>query len=187
MKTFLPAGLYINYRGGSYIPLNIFGLPKTIEVEGRQWFRKHEFHSSIVYVKRLTERVSKELGIEETEAFDRLCRATEESYDPKEQLRVTPTGELRYAKLDREGVTEESIITMVMVDGIEPLFARLRKLLSVDIPIPPTHITTYVIPDGAIGSPIPDEQALNERTRVLSDAALTEAKQAMHFDEVFDA
>ncbi|MDZ4248214.1 MAG: hypothetical protein U1D32_03000 [Patescibacteria group bacterium] len=187
MKTLTPASLYMNYKGASYIPLNIVGLPKEIDVLGKHWSRKDEFHSSIVYIKRIAVDVGKALGVQESDAENKLWEATEKCYDPKEQFTITPTGELRTARFDREGVTEETIVVMVTVNGIKPFFERLEKALGVGIEIPPTHITAYIIPSGGIGVPIPDGQALQERTELLAGAELSTVKKAMKFDQVFGA
>lgn len=182
MKTFPPATLYHNFGGASFIPLNIFGFPQTVEVLGKTWYRKNEFHTTIIYVKRIVGGLSAAKGISEPVATQQVWEAVEAAHEESAaDFRITPTEELRYAKDEKQ----ETLAAMVNVTNLEPLFEKLRSELDyADLEIPPTHITIYTDPDGAIGVPIPTQQALAERTRQLEGDELEMVRQVMRFDDV---
>lgn len=181
MKTLKPASLYMHYSGVASIPLNISGLPVQITVGGKIWYRKPEFHVSAIYVKLIAPQLAATQGIAEEAARDILWKAAERVAHTEDIGAVSVTGELRHAK----DAKQETIVVMCDVEGIVPLYKKLNAHPPAHITPPPTHITLYTDPEGAIGVPLPSSDDLKKRTRLLEGSELAEVKRAMNFGEVF--
>ncbi len=151
-----PYNLYEN--GFGYIRLEnlkLAKLPKTLLIENDEMIIKNEFHISLVWIGRLSamvdqqnkDKIKKEM-IEEFEKFTRQHSLSE--YKLTKELRLVKKGD------------QKTIIAMAKLPNIDHFFKVLSKRYGLKLPIQPTHITLYTLPEDKIGIGILSEIELNK-------------------------
>jgi hypothetical protein len=165
------------FGGNVAMPLRVAGLASQFTFRSETYHLKEEFHCSLVCVKCIqagsSDREPSKLGqqvLEEVEVVRKQHEPTFLGY--RDELRhVTKNG-------------RQSIVIMVNIANLEPIFEHLRKKLDVELPSQPTHVTLHsTVPNYGIG--IPSQEALETITDKITGAELDELKAAMRFDRVF--
>lgn len=146
--------------GGFYIQLpdlEFDNLPEKIEIYGEKLVKKTEFHISLVWVNRLAELIDRNnmenIEAEIFEAFENFIKENSLSeFKITEQLRFVEKESLK------------TLITMVKVENIERFFNTLSNKYKINLPIQPTHITLYTLPEQP-GIGIFSEEELKEYSK----------------------
>ena len=148
----------LNTYGDGYlqlINLKLGELPKTIEVEGDKMIIKNEFHISLVWIGRLSkmvdERNKDKIKLEMIEEFERFT-------ENNSLIDYKLTGELRLVKKD--GL--KTVIAMAEVPNLNIFLEKLSEKYGVKLPVQPTHITLYTLPEDKIGIGILSEEELQK-------------------------
>jgi hypothetical protein len=153
-------------RGQSLVvPLEIDGLPATIDCLGRRWQRKREFH-----LTALAGRLLSGIADAEWEAVVRV--ASGRILGP---IRVGD--EFRRVRGPEQSELE-TIVVMAECRGLEALIDDLAHALGRPLPIPPAHVTLYST-DPAEGIGLTDQQELAERAPPLTPAQRDEVRRAL--------
>jgi HD domain len=155
------------------VPVIIAGLPEEIEVLGRRWQRKREFH-----VTAASADVIERAGGGRDDTWDRVTRAA----SGRSIGRIRAREEIRRVRHpDRPDL--ETLVVMVDAPGLADLHRSLSETLDADLHPPPAHVTVYST-DPTAGIGIDDEQQLGERAPALSADEQDEVRRAMRFDEL---
>lgn len=152
------------------VPLIIEGLPEEIDVLGRRWLRKREFHLTV-----LAARVIDGLRPRVSGAWDTVARvASGRRLGPVQALEV-----IRRVT-HHEKPELQTLIVMARCAGLEDLYDKLAEALGSPLRPPPAHVTLYSS-DPAEGIGIVDEQELADRAPSLSPADQAAVRQAIGF------
>jgi hypothetical protein len=156
---------------GLWLPVAITGLPDEIDVLGRTWWAKEEFHVTILHSEYVREQYPVSDGEIET-ALRGLI--------PSEPPLLRATGEVRSSSLEQK----QSVIVMVTISGLSELYQGLNHQLGTKLEVPPVHITVYTneLKQGIF---VHDQDELQKCTLKLSTDDERVVRQAMRFDEVF--
>lgn len=157
------------------VPLIIDRLPAEIDVLGRRWRRKREFHLTVVSASTLESAA----GGLRRDAWDIATevlsnRSIGPIYASEEVRRVRNSGEPEL----------ETLIVMAEVPGLEPLYRELSQALATALSPPPAHITVYST-DPARGIGLDDEKELASRAPALTPGDQREVREAMKFAQAF--
>ena len=172
----LPAPLkfasgYINY------PLELEGLPETIQVSGMALTRKSEFHCSLLCVKCLTSELEQR-GQTPDQAAASLLSIFSELTKTQPLLFVGLTGELRLIKKD----DRHTLVAMCEISGLRRVFQLLNAQLDMSIPLQPAHITLYTSePDKGIG--ISSIEELENMSQPLAEPEVMRLKSELTIEE----
>jgi hypothetical protein len=146
--TLAPTSLYAYERASLLIPLPYLDLEQRIRALGEDWARKNEFHVTAAHTPAIAERLRRDHGLANEEAFGTAWAAIREASHECRVGEVALTGELRTV---REGA-ERTIVEMCDVEGLADLYAWLSKRVETELAPPPAHVTLYTAPGGkAIG------------------------------------
>ncbi len=156
------------------IPVNLFLLPEKVEVLGKTWVRKNEFHISVFDPSQVAEQLG--APIEKVRKFSAQA-ASDITIGS-----IGFTGEVRLAKLEKR----QSIVLMCTVSGLDSFYQRFSQLADTLLAAAPTHVTIYTT-EGGRGIWIRDEEELNSRTQLLNDDEAAVVKQAINFDSIQQA
>lgn len=160
-----PASLHLHLRESVLVPVNLFGLPETLDAFGETWAVKGEFHVTAVSARYVAERAGRSVE----EAWAEIVPAIEGRHAGP----VRVADELRMA---REG-EERTLLVMASVDGLHDLYTELARWLGVPLEPPPTHITLYTRPGGK-GIGLHDADDLQAMTRVLDKGEASDFRKA---------
>lgn len=167
MKDFvLPKGY--SYSPDGYLwfvlPLEKFkALPETLEVKGKKFLKKKEFHVTVINVPGTAKRLSlkhpgKDLELE----LQKLLK----EYVEEHSIRFLKfTGDLRLA------ISPEfrSIAALSEMEGVEGYFDLIRAKYGLDIPTQPTHVSIYTLEGGpAVGIDTKEEMESFEKLDLAS-------------------
>jgi hypothetical protein len=150
------------------VPLIVDGLPERIEVLGRRWHRKREFHLTAV-AARVIEAVGRD------DAWERVI-------DVASGRRLGPVrARHEVRRVTHPEQTElETLIVMADCPGLEDLHRALSEALNASLMPPPAHVTLYST-DPARGIGITDQTELADRAPPLDQAEQAEIRRAMAF------
>lgn len=152
------------------VPLIIEGLPGEVEVLGRRWRRKREFHLTVV-AARVIDGLDQDAG----PAWDKVVEAASgRRLGPVEAL-----DEVRHVT-HPERPYLQTLIVMARCPGLDGLYDDLARALQAPLRIPPAHVTLYST-DPAEGIGIVDERELADRAPPLSSKEQDALRQAMCF------
>ena len=159
------------------MPLEVEGLAPQLTFRGDTYYLKEEFHSTLIPVKYIVTL----LPDRETGQLSRqILEEVETARVQHEPSFLGYRNELRHVRKD----DRQSIVIMVDVANLEPIFERLRHKYHIEIPSQPTHVTLYTTwPSRGIG--IPSQEALNTTTKEITGPGLEELKTAMEFNRAF--
>ncbi len=146
-RRLAPASLYARERESLLVPLPFLELPPELELEGRRWSRKNEFHVTAANTGSIVARLADAAGLEEEDAEDRAWEALSEASREASVGAVILRDELRRVRREEE----ETLIVLCEVDGLGQLFERLAERLGAELEPPPAHVTLYVEEPGAGG------------------------------------
>ena len=107
--------------------------PEEVQVAGRRWFRRPEFH--VTTFNRDDLAAATGIGTQ------KLSEVAEQLHDE-----LTMTRPIRFdgrvsAVVDPDG--RQTLVAFCDVDGLEELYVRLSALAGRELPRPPTHVTLY--------------------------------------------
>ncbi len=148
------------------IPLIIEGLPAEIEVLGRRWVRKREFHLTVLAARVIdglgaswdaVVEVASGRGLGPVQALDEARRAT---HPEKPEL--------------------QTLIIMALCPGLKELYDDLARRFRAPLAPPPTHVTLYST-DAAEGIGMVDERELASRAPPLAADEEAAVRRAMRF------
>jgi hypothetical protein len=166
------ASLHVVEGHSLVVPLIIEGLPPEIEILGRRWLRKREFHLTLVAA-----RVIDGLDKGPRPVWDRVVEsASGRRLGPVEALDDVR----RVAHPERP--EPQTLIVMARCPGLEQLCDDLARVLVATIRPPPAHVTLYST-DPAEGIGIVDDRELAERAPPLSAAERQAVWRAMGLPE----
>jgi hypothetical protein len=169
------ASLHVVAGSSVVAPLIIDGLPAEIEVLGKRWGRKVEFHLTAISA-RTVERVAAgrpnawELvqDVASGRALGSICAADE----------------VRRVGGHPEHPGLRTLIVMVRAPGLDSLYADLSHVFRLPLQAPPAHVTVYSTnPRQGIG--IDNPQELASRAPELSPDEQEAVRSAMQFERVF--
>lgn len=133
--------------------------PEVVEVAGRTWYRRPEFHVTTF----IPDDLAAATGIDEAT----LAAAAEAERDELEAVRpIRFDGRVAHVRAE-DG--RETLVAFCDVGGLEPVFARLSARVGRELPRPPTHVTLYTAAPGmkGIGLATPDD--VRQRAEALPD------------------
>lgn len=123
-------------------------LPESLEVGGHKFIVKAEFHITLLAVERLAEIINRasldKLQQEIVAEFNEFVKST-----PLTEYELLPN-DLRLVQVNGN----KTIIVMAKMPRIQDLFDVLSKKYKTELPVQPTHITLYTLPDDTFGIPI---------------------------------
>jgi hypothetical protein len=143
MKNYICNGEKYTYsKGYIMLPVNVSGLPETINVDGNTLSLKSSFHVSLVCVKNILANQNKE-GLEQM-VIDSFCKFASEN----EISFLGFINEFRFAKFNER----ETLVVRCNVSNLKKFLSELSGMLEIEIPDQPTHITLYTLQtDAGIG------------------------------------
>ena len=133
---------YTYNKGYICLPIEIAPLPKTIDVDGNILNLKSTFHVSLLCIKNILEKNNRE-NLEQL-IIEKFC-----SFISKNEISFLKfNGEFRFAQFKER----KTIIARCEVSHLVEFINFLSKELSIEIPLPPTHVTLFTLqPDMGIG------------------------------------
>jgi hypothetical protein len=149
------------------VPLIIEGLPAEIEVLGRRWHRKREFHLTAVAAR----------VIEGIESAGSVWDTIVEVASGRRLGPVEAAEEIRRV-IHPQTPDLATLIVMASCEGLDELYADLSRALQIALKPPPAHVTLYST-DPARGIGIVDEQELAGRAPPLSGREQDAVRRAM--------
>lgn len=169
----------LKYFGGYVcLPLEL-KLAEQITFDGMTYYAKSEYHCSLICVKCIMAELVENHGREGGPLQRQVLHEIETARQQSEPVFLGYINELRHvSKTDNQ-----SIVIMVNVAKLEPIFKHLRSKYEITIPLQPTHVTLYsLISNKGIGIPTLQD---TEATQIIQGAALKELKGAINFENVF--
>jgi len=168
------------FSGGSVcMPLDIEMPQKQIEFRDKTFYLKEEFHCTLVSVKCIMAELIEKHGREGGPLKRQILGEVEAARQQSEPVFVEFKDELRYVIKE----DNQSIVIMVNIAKLEPIFKRLRNKYQIDIPSQPTHVTLYsIIPNKGIG--IPSPKALETITELIQGNELEQLKADIGFEKL---
>jgi hypothetical protein len=164
--------------GYVYIPLEL-ELSKETTFRDFTFYAKAEFHCSLICVKCMMAELMEKHGREGGPLKRQILGEIETARQQSEPVFVGFRDELRYVAKD----DNQSIIVMVDIGKLEPIFERLRTKYPIDIPSQPTHVTLYsAIPNKGIG--IPSHQVLETTSELIKGAELKQLIADIEFEKL---
>jgi hypothetical protein len=168
------ASLHVVEGTSLVVPVIVDGLPERIEVLGRTWERKREFH-----VTAVSRSVLEAAGRDREDRWAVVAEtASGRAVGP-----MAATGEIRRVRHPDEPALE-TLIVMVDAPGLAGLHAALSEALDAALTPPPAHVTLYSSDPGR-GIGIDDERELAERAPPLAPAAQDAVREAMRYADAF--
>lgn len=167
LRRLRPASIHVVEGESLVIPVIIDELPESIEVLGRGWQRKREFHLTAL-ADRLLAPPEERLDV-----WDSVVRVAS-----GRELGPVSVGEDLRRVSDPQRPELETLIVMAACPGLEQLIAELSAALGTELPVPPAHVTLYSS-DPSRGIGIVDERELAERAPVMSESEREEVRQAI--------
>lgn len=158
-----------NFDSGyiALVDLDLGDLPTTIDVAGETFFRKKEFHISLVCTKRLADMVDpnrkQEIEADMVERFKKYVEHT-----PLSNYTLLPELRIGHHKDGRK-----SIIIMANVPGLEGYFDELRQAYGKELPLQPMHVTLYTVPESR-GIGFLSQQEIDDHTDPVALPELVE-------------
>lgn len=134
---------------------------RVLELDGRTWFRRPEFHVTTFTPDDLAAAT----GIDE----DVLADAGERHRVALEAVRpIRFDGRVAHV---RAGDGRETLVAFCAVEGLPAVFDRLAAAVGRALPYPPTHVTLYTILPGMKGIGLATDAAVAARATPLGPAA----------------
>jgi hypothetical protein len=162
------ASIHVEEGRSLVVPLIIEGLPGEIEVLGRWWQRKREFHLTAVAARVID-------GLGGGSPWNTVIAvASGRALGPVQALEEAR----RVSHPDRPEL--QTLIVMALCPGLEELYDDLARALGAPLSPPPAHITLYST-DPAEGIGIVDEQELADRAPPLAASEQEAVRRAMGF------
>ncbi|TSC71162.1 MAG: Uncharacterized protein G01um101449_90 [Parcubacteria group bacterium Gr01-1014_49] len=140
-KSYICGGNKFTYsKGYIALPVEIAGLPESVEIEGETLQKKSSFHVSLLCVKDILEKH----GDLEKKILDFFCAFVKEN----DVSFVRYSGEFRLAKSGER----KTLVALCEISNLKELSESLGRELGFEIPPQPTHVTLYTLqPDVGIG------------------------------------
>ncbi|MFT5036553.1 MAG: hypothetical protein ACI9VM_000113 [Candidatus Azotimanducaceae bacterium] len=156
-KMYICNSQKFEFSSGGYVgmPMEVDGLPQSLSIEGQILQRKSEFHVTLLSVKSIVA----EHGDVEQKILDLFCNFVKEN----DILFVSYTGEFRVAKTDEN----KTVVAMCEVSNVHVFSDLLEKVLGIEIPKQPTHVTLYALPPDVRGIALSSPKDLEQMTHVI--------------------
>jgi hypothetical protein len=167
---------------GGYVclPLNLSLPAKQITFRDHVFYLKEELHCSLVCIKCILVELSDKPDQEGSLLEQQILGEIEAVRQHTEPEFIGFKDELRHVTRN----DNQSIIVMVNIAKLEPIFEHLRSKYSLDIPSQPTHVTLYsTIPNRGIG--IQSPQVLESITEPIQGDELKRLKIDIDFKKLF--
>jgi hypothetical protein len=170
-------------------PLEFFGgnvclpvelkLPAQITFDNFTFYAKTEFHCSLICVKCIVKALTENQASNAESLKTQILMEVEAARKENEPVFIGYKNELRHVTQD----DNQSIVILVDIGKLEPIFEHLRDKFQINLPSQPTHVTLYtLIPDKGIG--IYSATAL-EATILIGGDVLEQLKSDMNFKKQF--
>jgi hypothetical protein len=164
-------------------PVQFIGIPSTLEINGVTYQSKVEYHCSLIAVKSIIPLVVAREGLAH-DAAEALVMEVASKIVNEIRPSITNIGpELRLA--DQPDRDRHTLVVMVNVPGIEPVFSRLNQELRLQIPTQVTHITLAGVYGLPIGLPSADDLA--KYTRLLTPDEQKQLQTQLDLNKIFGA
>lgn len=140
------------------LPVEISGLPESIESEGETLIRRSNFHVSLVCIEQIIKKhnVADSDFVERAES--KFCEFVAEN--PIEFVRFS--NEFRFVRLEERA----SVVAMCEVSNLARFFDVLNDEFSLAVEYPPTHVTLFTKQPNA-GIYLTDSADLLERSVIV--------------------
>jgi hypothetical protein len=160
-KNYICQGAEFCYgKGYITLPVEIGGLPQTLEIEGKRLTVKSSFHVSLVCIKEIVAKFGQDNKNLEQEIIQAFCDFS----SPNVISFLGYRNRFRYVKVGEK----ETVVVMCDVSNLKELFNHINKKFGFKLEVPPTHVTLYTLqPDVGIG--LNNKADINAKTIEVTD------------------
>lgn len=134
--------------------------PQEVQVAGRRWFRRPEFH--VTTFNRDDLAAATGIGAQ------KLAAIAEQLHD--ELTMVRPIRFDGRVAAVRDAAGRQTLVAFCAVDGLEEVYVRLSALAGRALPRPPTHVTLYTARPGMDGIGLSTQTDVDAKTVALAAA-----------------
>ncbi|MDP8908605.1 MAG: hypothetical protein M3N47_05705 [Chloroflexota bacterium] len=134
--------------------------PEEVQVAGRRWFRRPEFHVTTFN----PDDIAAATGI----SAQKLAEIAEQLHDELTMARPIRFDGRVSAVVDPDG--RQTLVAFCDVNGLEQIYARLSALAARALPRPPTHVTLYTAQPGMGGIGLSTQADVDAKTVALPAA-----------------
>ncbi len=169
-KAQFPAEYYAHPEGYLWLVLDpgkFLDLPESLEVGGQVFQKKDEFHVTIINARGIARTLAEGDVKKEDFLKEELKRLLAE-YVRTHTLSFSGfVGDLRLAKT----AERTSIAARCRIQGLGGYFETVRRVLNVDVPVQPAHVSLYTVTGKAVGIDSTQEMELFEQIEIPAVSA----------------
>ncbi len=144
------------------LPLEINGLPATLELEGETFFLKSEFHVTLIAPGKILEKYNFDIP----DFYNKIVADFQAFVKVQSVEFIRFSGEFRLVN----ETDKKTLIGMCEVSALNSFFDAVNRTYSLSLDYPPLHVTLYTLqPDRGIF--VTDMADINEKTRLITAPA----------------